>query len=170
MSGRRIIDDFRYVHFITFGVDKKRRLLEMEMPREILLEVFNHQLDSFSAKCLGFVVMPDHVHLLVCFSETGQLSRFMHGLKRMSSFRIRKWFKEKCINYFQEVDLGDRFWLPKYYSFEIETQEKLEEKLEYIHMNPVRSELVSKAVDWEWSSARWYYLGEDVSVPLEWVD
>jgi hypothetical protein len=52
--------------------------------------------------------------------------------------------------------MGDRFWQPGYYSFEIYETRKLEEKLTYMHLNPVRAGLVEKAVDWKWSSARAY--------------
>ena len=61
-------------------------------------------------------------------------------------------------------------WQPKYFSFEIESQNKMEEKLTYMHFNPVRKELVSKAVDWKWSSARWYDSRQSVGVPIDWID
>ena len=65
---------------------------------------------------------------------------------------------------------GDRFWQPKYYSFEIYGRQKLEEKLRYMHLNPERAGLVERAVDWRWSSARWYEWGRSVGVPIRWVD
>ena len=170
MSKRRVIDDSPYIHFVTFGVDKRRQLLDMDVPREIFLDVLSHQLASFSAKCIGFVVMPEHVHLLIWFPGEGQLSKFMHGLKRMSSFRIRKWLSEQELNYFDGVESNTRFWTPKYYSFEIENARKLEEKLEYIHLNPVRRGLVDQAVKWNWSSAKWYFLHEEAGVPIDWID
>jgi len=58
----------------------------------------------------------------------------------------------------------------KYFSFEIYQRRKLEEKLNYMHLNPVRAGLVARAVDWVWSSARLYELGQTVGVPIQWVD
>ena len=68
------------------------------------------------------------------------------------------------------IDFGDRLWTPKYYAFEIYCREKLIEKLNYMHMNPVRAGLVEKAVDYKWSSARWYEERRTVGVQIEWVE
>ena len=60
--------------------------------------------------------------------------------------------------------------MPKYYSFEIHERAKLEEKLRYLHENPVRAGLVDHRTDWQWSSARWYEWGMPVGVPIRWVE
>jgi putative transposase len=54
--------------------------------------------------------------------------------------------------------------------FQIYSERKLEEKLDYIHQNPVRADLVERAADWPWSSARWYLRGERVGVPITCLD
>ena len=167
---RRIVDDELYAHFITFSCYRRRRLLDHDQPKRILLGMLNHQLDRFTAKCVGFVVLPNHVHAIVWFPRTGELSRFMHGWKRMSSFKIRAWYENHAANYFNDFGPGDKFWQPKYYSFEIYSRTKLEEKLDYMHLNPVRAGFVQRAVDWKWSSARWYELRRGVGVPIEWID
>lgn len=71
--------------------------------------------------------------------------------------------------YFSTAEFGNRFWRPKYYSFEIYSTEKLEEKLNYMHLNPVRAGLVEEAVEYRWSSARWYGDRRTVGVPITWV-
>lgn len=169
-SRRRIIDDRLYAHFVTFSVDQRRRLLDHDHPKRIVLGVLNDQIERFNARCVGFVIMPDHVHALVWFPQTGQLSRFMHGWKRISSFHIRTWYRTEADRYFRGFGLGDRFWYPKSHAFEIESQAKLEEKLNYMHQNPVTAGLVRRAVDWKWSSARWYARRQSVGVPIQWID
>ncbi len=166
---RRIVDDELFAHFVTFTCYRRRRLLDYEHPKRILLGVLNHQLTSLSAKCVGFVIMPDHVHAIVWFPETGQLTRFMHGWKRMSSFRIRQWYRTEHPEYFKDFEEGDAFWQAKYYSFEIYSTEKLKEKLDYMHLNPVRIGLVQRAIEYKWSSARWYESRQSVGVPIEWI-
>jgi putative transposase len=74
---------------------------------------------------------------------------------------VRHWIKIQC---------HPRFWQPKYYAFEICSQSKIEEKLVYMHENPVRAGLVERAIGWNWSSARWYELGKSVGVPITWVE
>ncbi|TWT63384.1 transposase [Rubinisphaera italica] len=59
---RRIVDDQLYVHFVTFSVDKRQKRLDHDHPKRILLGVLNDQMEKKSAKCPGFVSMPDHVH------------------------------------------------------------------------------------------------------------
>jgi putative transposase len=167
---RRIIDDELYAHFVTFSVYRRRRLLDHDRPKRVLLGVLNEELEQHEASCIGFVVMPDHVHAIVWFPATGRLSQFMHGWKRKSSFHIRAWYRREAARYFEGFGEGDRFWQPKYHSFEICQNSKLEEKVRYMHNNPVRSGLVKRATDWKWSSARWYERRRSVGVPIQWVD
>ena len=167
---RRIIDEHLYAHFITFSVFRRRRLLDHDHSKRILLGVLNEELKLQEACLLGFVIMPDHVHAIVWFPKTGQLSQFMHGWKRKSSFRIRNWYRREAAHYFEGFGEGDRFWQPKYYSFEIYERSKLHEKIEYMHTNPVRARLVEHATDWRWSSARWYEWRMSVGIPIRSVE
>jgi putative transposase len=167
-SKRRIIDDALYVHFVTFSVDRRRRLLDHDHPKRIVLGVLTKLLHDRRARCLGFVLMPEHVHALLWCPQPRQLSNFLHEWKRQSSLHIRAWLRTEAPHYCREFGEGRRFWLPKYYSFEIYETAKLEEKLDYMHLNPVRRGLVAKATDWRWSSARWYEWGRDVGVPIQW--
>jgi putative transposase len=167
---RRQFDDLPYAHFVTFCVDRRRRLLDQDQPRRIVLGVLSDELSTFFAKCAGFVIMPDHVHAILWFSAPNQLSRFMHAWKRKSSFHIRNWQRTASPNYFVGFGEGDRFWLPKYLPFEIYSSQKLDEKLQYMHENPVRGGLVTRAVDWPWSSARWYLEGRSVGVSISYLE
>ena len=167
---RRRFDDRRYVHFVTFSVYKRRRLLDLDQPKRIVLGVLDHLLKTMSARCVGFVLMPNHVHALVWLPEPKDLTRFLHGWKRMSSFRIRQWYAEHASNYFADFGPGERFWQPKSYIFHIYSERKLREKLDYMHLNPVRAGLVQKAEEWRWSSARWYLLQQTVGVPITWME
>lgn len=167
MAKRRIADDELYHHFLTFSVDRRRRLLELDVPKKIMLGVLNYVLEKHDARCQGFVIMPDHVHAVIWLPQTDQLSGLMHEWKRQSSLRIRRWYRDHAPNYEASFGTATRFWQPKYHAFSIETESKLEEKIDYIHLNPVRAGLVARAVDWHWSSARWYYRHQSVGVPIE---
>jgi putative transposase len=169
MADRRIADDSLFAHFLTFSCERRRRLLDHDHAKRVVLHVLDEQLARQSARCSGFVVMPDHVHALVWFPETGELSRFVHEWKRRSSYQIRAWYRDGNARYFDRAEFGDRLWQPKYYAFTIFGRRKLDEKLTYMHRNPVRAGLVARDVDWPWSSARWYEAGQPVGVPLAWV-
>jgi putative transposase len=170
VNRRRKVDDQLYVHFLTFSVYRKRKLLDYDHPKRIVLGVLNAQLEKLKAKCVGFVIMPDHVHALVWLPVTGQLVQFVHEWKRLSSFSIRTWYRTTAPEYFREFGEGVRFWQPKYYAMELYTASKIEEKLTYMHLNPVRAGIVAQVCDWKWSSARWYYESRTVGVQIEWVE
>jgi len=69
----------------------------------------------------------------------------------------------------QTIDRKEPFWQPRYYPFNLYSEKKATEKLDYMHLNPVRAGLVDKAVDWAWNSARYFDSGKSVGVPLEWI-
>lgn len=166
---RRVVDDELFCHFVTFSCANRRRLLDSEPPKRIVLETLGEQLTRRSAKCVGYVVMPDHVHAAIWFPETVRLSGFMQSWKRISSFRVARWYEANFDRYADAMGADRRVWLPKYYAFSIYSPDKLREKLEYMHANPVRAGLVERAVDWEWSSAGWYESGKIGRVPVTWI-
>ena len=61
------------------------------------------------------------------------------------------------------------FWQPKYYPFNLYSEKKALEKLDYMHKNPVTARLVGRACDRRWSSARYHEQDKSVGVPLGWV-
>ena len=112
--------------------------------------------------------MPEHVHAILWFPQPGCLSSCLQHWKGRSSTQIKSAFRSSS---FAESFLAtDPIWQRRFYSFEIESRFKLEEKLTYMHLNPVRAGLVDRAVDWKWSSARWYEQRRSVGVPIQWVD
>lgn len=60
MPHPRRFDDALYTHFITFSYYHRRRLLVHDQPKRIFLGVLNEVREKFAAKCVGFVLMPDH--------------------------------------------------------------------------------------------------------------
>jgi len=60
-------------------------------------------------------------------------------------------------------------WQPKYYAFNVFSEAKAREKLDYMHNNPVKAGLVENPCDWLYSSARWYLMGRSVGVAISWV-
>jgi len=169
MAARRIHDDELHAHFVTFSCHRRRRLLDHDRAKRIALGVLNSQLARREARCLGFVVMPDHVHAIVWFPVAGQLSVFMQQWKRLSSFEIRRFVRDKLTQYADAIDGDQPFWQAKYYAFNLYSEEKVREKLIYMHENPVRAGLVRKACDWPFSSARWYEQRRSVGVPIQWI-
>jgi putative transposase len=165
---RRIYHDEKHIHFITFSCYKRRTLLHPDRAKRIVIGHLGSRLARQNGICLGFVVMPDHVHALVWFPEVGQLSLFMNKWKDQTSAEIKKLFRTSFPEYWSKIADDDPVWQAKYYGFNIYSRAKVEEKLHYMHQNPVEDGLVQRAEDWQWSSARWYLHRKPVGLPIRW--
>ena len=66
--------------------------------------------------------------------------------------------------------VGARLAGARYDDFNLFSAKKVEEKLVYMHQDPVRAGLAAQACDWPWSSARYYEQGRTVGVPVGWLD
>jgi putative transposase len=99
---------------------------------------------------IGYVVMPEHFHLLLTEPEVGDPSVVM------------KVVKERFTKLVHHGGAGTgRIWQKRFYDFNVCSTEKRVEKLRYIHRNPVKRGLVTAAENWKWSSFRAYAYGEE---------
>jgi putative transposase len=107
--------------------------------------------------------MPEHIHLLV--SESGSLrpAKIIQVFKQRVSRRMRGRKRTKAGQLtlrFSETGGLRRFWQRRYYDFNVYSRAKVQEKLHYMHANPVKEKLVQHPGDWPWSSWCFYYRGE----------
>ncbi len=169
MARRRIYDDELHAHFVTFSCYRRRRLLDHPSTKQIVMTVLTDELKKHDGVCCGFVIMPDHVHAIVWFPEPDRLSQFMKQWKQRSSLRLKRFVRGQLPHYAKHCDRKDPFWQPGFYPFSLYSEKKAEEKLAYMHLNPVKAGLVETACDWRWSSVRYYEHRESVGVPMEWI-
>jgi len=141
------------VHFITFSCYRRLPLLGSE-PRDTFVVTLERVRRWYGFYLIGFVVMPEHVHLLLSEPERGKLAVVLQMLKQIVSCKL----SDHATN---------PFWQPRYYDFNVWREQKLTEKLDYIHSNPVQRGLVTRPEDWRWSSARHYATGEECGVAIE---
>jgi len=102
----------------------------------------------------GYVLMPEHVHLLVGEPLRSSLSVALQVLKQQTSRKLK-------------VPGAAQFWQRRYYDFNVHNEEKRVEKLRYMHRNPVKRGLVERPDDWQWSSFRHYATGHTGVVEIE---
>jgi putative transposase len=169
MPNRRIYDQEKHAQFVTFSCYHRRRMLDCEPLRNTLVELLAQKLTEYRGICSGYVVMPDHVHAIVWFEASGQLSRFMKSWKQTSSHKLKRMLRGAAPQYASTIAPQDPFWQAKYYPFNFYSPQKAEEKLDYMHNNPVTAGLVERAVDWKSSSARYYLLGKPSEILWEWI-
>ena len=119
------------------------------------LEEMRHR---FAMRIYGYVVMPEHVHILVSEPEQAMLADAMHFLKLSFAKRLQS-RNRTC----QSVP----FWQKRYYDRNVRDAREFTVKLRYLHRNPVARGLVNAPADWKWSSFRHYALREMGTVEIE---
>jgi len=127
--------------FVTARLNATQAKLNENDAAQLILDTLSFYRRRGEIEVYGFVVMPDHVHLVVKILPPVILPRWMNRFKSYIARGLGKgpiWQR----GYWSEVVSGIPF---------------LEEKLRYIHENPVRAGLVQDTADYPWSSARDYH-------------
>ena len=153
-----------YLHFITTSCYQRRALLGTPQNRDLFLEVMERVRRRHGFVVVGYVVMPEHVHLLLSEPERGDPSVVMKVLKqsfaRQLLVRCRAGVDQRQTSLWR-IPLTERHvWQHRFYDFVVFTEKKRVEKLRYMHRNPVVRGLVLAPEQWNWSSYRHYALGE----------
>jgi putative transposase len=153
------------LHFITFSCYHRMPLLSAPASRDVFLSVLEKTRQKYEFEIAGYVVMPEHVHLLVSEPENGTLSTAVQVVKQQSS-RLIGHSSLRCAKDGAPGVEKQPVWQTRFYDFNVWTEDKRIEKLRYIHRNPVTRGLVAKPEEWRWSSYRFYALGEEGSVGI----
>ena len=151
-----------HFHFITCSCFRRLPLLASARARNVFVRILGDVRDRYGFALAGYVVMPEHIHLLIGEPAMATPSIVMQVLKQRASRRLRCRPPRKAST--QQLRLGlsridfslARFWQPRFYDFNVWSQKKLVEKLLYMHLNPVKRKLVAHPGDWSWSSFSFY--------------
>jgi putative transposase len=141
------------LHFLTWSCADRQPLLLQPGAMEVLEAALEKVRRNYDFYITGYVFMPEHVHLLMSEPLHGTLAQAISVLKGGTSMKLKGELK--------------RFWLPRYYDFNVFCGEKLKEKLRYIHRNPVERGLVAAPEEYRWSSFRHYAMGERGVIEVE---
>jgi putative transposase len=144
----------RQLHFLTFSCYGRRSNFGTPESRCTFEAALERVRQQHGICVYGYVVMPEHVHMLVSEPEHGTLAQGLQSLKQGVARRLA-------------LRAADSFWQARYYDFNLWSERKFVEKLRYIHRNPVTRGLVARPEDWAWSSFRHYVNGETGTVEIE---
>jgi putative transposase len=148
-------------------------LLNTVALRNLFVRELERVRDEMKFLLVGYVVMPNHVHLLMSEPPGSTPSKVLHNLKLDFSRKVRK----ERRNEFRKTqvrepkanlghpqlpfeELPRAFWQARFYDFNVYSKSKLREKLNYMHANPVVRGLVKHPKDWPWSSWSFYEKNE----------
>jgi len=154
-------DDLGTARFVTFSCFMRAPSLTLSNAMVILARELDRARQTHGFLLLGYVFMPDHVHLVLLPPEGMKLGQVVGEIKSRSA---RAYFATVPIG---PPDAAHVFWQRRCYDHNCRTLETVCEKIRYCHNNPVRRGLVADASDWVWSSYNAYLGKADVPLVVE---
>jgi putative transposase len=148
--------------FITFCTHRKLPLLTNNRFRRILIQVINDVRKEEGFQLLGYVIMPEHVHLIIVPRIEDEAGAIVGEIKIRSAKTILQLMKsgeQSMLNQLLAKRDGVKkfvFWQRRCYDHNCRTDDAVWKTIEYCHNNPVKRGLVSSPGRWQWSSYNWY--------------
>jgi putative transposase len=160
------------LHFLTFSCYRRLPLLKTMRARNLFVKALGRIRERYKFLLVGYVVMPNHVHLLISETAKATPSMVLKVLKQRTSRDFRRVRRgdpkgQLRLAFAKGEESLERFWQPRFYDFNVWSVKKVREKLEYMHANPVTRKLVSHPKGWRWSSWSFYAKGEAGLVPID---
>ncbi len=169
-----------HLHFLTASTYHRVRLFKSVSFCEEFIRTLDHLRPEQGFRLLGYVLMPDHFHLLIWPSQKANPSKIIGSLKERTAKRIIKKLTQEpgarwCAKMLKAIRLPAsvhdeatyRVWQRQFYDFNVWSEKKRLEKLEYMHGNPVKRRLVESPGEWRWSSWRFYNLEDRSSLAMD---
>ena len=180
MSSKYKVGEDAIPHFVTFSVVGWIDVFSREQYKELFLESLKYCQQKKGMVLHAWVIMTNHVHLIIS-SISNKLEHVVRDLKKFTSKQISKAIKENnaesrkewMLNIFSYTGKNNnnnkefQFWKQDYHPIELDTPEKMKQRLDYLHENPVRGGLVWEPWHYKYSSAIDYYTNEHGLLKVE---
>lgn len=148
------------LHYITCSCYDRRPGLGSAGRRDLFLSVLEVMRKKYAFVVVGYVVMPEHIHLLISEPQRANPSVVMQAIKIGFARRLLAATRRSGQLSLPVTDTTTHIWQRRFYDFNVWTEKKRVEKLRYMHRNPVKRGLVAEPDQWRWSSFRFYAYGE----------
>ena len=180
MSSKYKVGEDTIPHFVTFTVVGWIDVFSREIYKEKMLESLNFCIQRKGLIVHAWIIMTNHVHLIIS-SHDNKIADLVRDIKKYTSRQIidliaqnpQESRKEWMLNIFLFVGKGNKsntnyqFWKQDYHPVELNTNERLSQRLIYLHENPVRAGLVWEPWHYKYSSAIDYYTIENGLLKIE---
>jgi putative transposase len=158
--------DINFCYFYTDTINGFRYLLADDAAKHIVVSSLQYLVAKQLVTLYGYVIMPNHIHLLWYIHNLNGKESVAGSFAKYTAHAFKKYLRSKGGLSQYTSDKSDRqyqFWKRDPLAVPISTEEILLSKLEYIHLNPVRDQwrLCTCPEDYRWSSAGFYFTGED---------
>ena len=172
---RRRYDEAGHARELTFSCYNQYQFLNRDRTRLWFLDELELARQRCSFDLWAYVLMPEHVHLLIYprgpeFKAGKIAGQIKESVARRAIAHIEThaphWLPR--ITVYEGKRTRRRFWQPGGgYDRNVIDPSTAQKMIDYIHANPVRRGLVALAEEWEWSSARWYAGIRPVRIELD---
>ena len=170
------------IYFITFAVVEWIDVFTRKEYQEIIIDSLKYCQKAKGLIIYAWCLMTNHIHLIIT-AKNSDLSEILRDFKKFTSVTIIKAIernskesrKDWMIKIFKKVgtknskNVNFQFWRQENQPKELYSEKFIQEKLDYLHNNPVESGLVEKAEDYLLSSAKNYYLNEKGLIDIDFL-
>jgi putative transposase len=163
------------IHYVTTVCFNRVAVFQKETACELFIEALARTREHCSFKLIGYVIVPDHAHLILN-PVNRDISVVMRRLKSTSARLILDWLRvngyenslrKLALTHAQAKSHTHALWQKDFSSIDLYSARFIRQKLNYIHLNPVRAKLCSHPAEWKWSSYRAYLPHASREVPIE---
>ncbi len=182
IHGNKIINQ-NSIHFITSTVVGWIDVFSREDYRKIIIESLSYCKEEKGLIVYAFVIMSNHLHLVVQAKDGCQLSNIIRDFKKFTSKKIiktilgnsqesRSEWMLRLFKYYAKFNSSNntyQFWQQYNKPIELVSPKWIKQKIDYIHLNPVRNGLVDSIEDYKYSSAK-QYMGKEGLLEVELLD
>jgi putative transposase len=180
MARQRHFYGLNHLHYLTTSTYRRARLFDSDRFKRNFITVLGGLRAELGFRIVGYVLMPEHFHLLLWPTELANPSQIMQRLKEGTAKFVLKNLRQSlhfawCRTMLERLKLPStvhdqahfRVWQRRFYDMNVWSEKKRLEKLNYMHGNPVKRRLVSSPDQWPWSSFRFYYLQDSSLLPID---
>ena len=162
------------LHYLTFVSFQRVPVFKSDEICQFFIDAIRETRDKHPFKLVAYVIMPDHVHLIV--NPLRDIETIAKELKGRSAHKAIKWLKQEdhltSLNKLKRRISGKRnhsysLWQEKVKSVDLKSEKFIQQKINYVHMNPVRAGLCDHPAKWKWSSYHAYLPHDPGDVPIE---
>ena len=152
--------------FVTMTIFQWRYLLKPVKYKRIIVDSLSFLVQNKRVVIYGFVIMDNHLHLIWQISSEHKQENVRRDFLKFTAQKIKFDLQENHPNVLKQfkVDLKDReyqFWKRSSLSIDLFSKRVFEQKLDYIHNNPVKAGLCNLPEQYFYSSAAYYLLNKE---------
>ena len=182
MPSKYIISDHQAPHFLSMATVEWVDVFTRPLYKDIVVDSLRYCQEQKGMVLYAWVIMTNHLHLIAAAKEGGNLSNIIRDFKRHTSTHVFKAISDNPQESRRDwmrwifVSAGKRnsnnknhqLWQQDNRPIELSTNEMMDQRLEYLHQNPVEAGIVHNAEDYVYSSAIDYAGGKGL-LDVEWL-